>query len=141
MISSVGAPAVAEKQGNVSALDKGPCALALVPHQGTDEQDLETIRLQGKVRSASDPTVWLEQLGWAFIAKARLSFDPGFYKLAEQCALCVDQRKPGSTEALLLRAHVLNSLHKFKEAEVVARELVARRGLNFDYGVLGDALM
>jgi len=141
LINSVNAPAAAENEGNVAAFDKGPCALALVLHQGTDKQDLEIIRLQAKVRSASDPTIWLEQLGWAFIAKARASFDPGFYKLAEQCALCLDEKKPGSAGALLLRAHVLDSLHRFKEAEVVARELVAKRGLNFDYGVLGDALM
>ena len=36
---------------------------------------------------------------------------------------------------------MLDSLHKFKEAETVARELVKKRGLHFDYGVLGDALM
>jgi tetratricopeptide (TPR) repeat protein len=42
---------------------------------------------------------------------------------------------------MLLRGHVLHSLHRFKEGEVVARELVARRGLSFDYGLLGDVLM
>jgi predicted Zn-dependent protease len=55
--------------------------------------------------------------------------------------LCLDGKKPGCAEALLLRSHVLNSLHKFKEAEQMARELVKKRGMHFDYGVLGDALM
>jgi tetratricopeptide (TPR) repeat protein len=141
LIASVDSSSVAENEASVSAMAKDPCALALVPHEGNDKQDLEIIRLQTKVRSASDPTAWLEQLGWAFVAKARVSFDPGFYKLAEQCALCLENKKPGCTEALLLRAHVLHSLHKFKEAEAVAQELVRKRGLNFDYGVLGDALM
>jgi tetratricopeptide (TPR) repeat protein len=132
-------PAADEVGGSTVARD--PCTLALLPHEGTDKRDLEIIRLQTKVRSASDPAVWMEQLGWAFIAKARVSFDPGFYKLAEQCALCLDEKKPGCAEGLLLRAHVLHSLHKFKEAEAVGEELVRKRGLNFDYGVLGDALM
>jgi hypothetical protein len=53
---------------------KDPCALALVSHEGNDKQDLEIIRLQTKVRSASDPTAWLEQLGWAFVAKGARQF-------------------------------------------------------------------
>jgi tetratricopeptide (TPR) repeat protein len=141
LIASLGSSFVAADEPNRSAIAKDPCALALLPHEGTDKEDLEIIRLQIKVRNASDSTAWLEQLGWAFVAKARVSFDPGFYKLAEQCALCLDAKKPGCAEALLLRAHVLNSLHKFKEAETTARELVKKRGLHFDYGVLGDALM
>jgi tetratricopeptide (TPR) repeat protein len=42
---------------------------------------------------------------------------------------------------LLLRGHVLHQLHRFKEAEQVARELVAKRTMPLDYGLLGDALM
>jgi tetratricopeptide (TPR) repeat protein len=141
LIASLDLSSVAADESSDSTIAKDPCALALVPHEGTDKEDLEIIRLQTKVRNASDSTAWLEQLGWAFVAKARVSFDPGFYKLAEQCALCLDAKKPGCAEALLLRAHVLNSLHKFKEAETSARELVKKRGLHFDYGVLGDALM
>ena len=45
------------------------------------KEDLEIIRLQNKVRNSPDSTAWLEQLGWAFVGKARGSFDPGFYKL------------------------------------------------------------
>jgi len=40
-----------------------------------------------------------------------------------------------------LRAHMLQNLHRFNESESVARELVTVRGLAFDFGVLGDALM
>jgi tetratricopeptide (TPR) repeat protein len=141
LIGSLGSSPVAADNAGGSTIAKDPCALALLPHEGTDKVDGEIIRLQTKVRNASDPAAWLEQLGWAFVTKARVSFDPGFYKLAEQCALCLDAKKPGCAEALLLRAHVLDSLHKFKEAETVARELVKKRGLHFDYGVLGDALM
>jgi hypothetical protein len=49
LISSVNAPAVAENEGNVSALDKGPCALALVR---TKEQISGIWRLFGFKRSA-----------------------------------------------------------------------------------------
>jgi tetratricopeptide (TPR) repeat protein len=42
---------------------------------------------------------------------------------------------------MLLRGHVLHSLHRFKDSEALARELVAKRGLAFDYGLLGDVLM
>jgi tetratricopeptide (TPR) repeat protein len=42
---------------------------------------------------------------------------------------------------MLLRGHVLQNLHQFKESEALARRLVDERGLCFDYGLLGDALM
>jgi tetratricopeptide (TPR) repeat protein len=83
----------------------------------------------------------LERLGWLFVAKARESFDPGYYKLSEACAQTLERRTAGSPEALLLRGHVLHSLHRFKQAEPLARELVNRRGLSFDYALLGDTLM
>lgn len=120
-----------------------PCTIALTPHTGSDRIDQQIISLQQKARSAEEPwrTAYLERLGWAFITKARVSFDPGFYKLAEQCALCIESQKPHSAEALLLRGHVLHNLHQFKEGETLACELVARRGLSFDYGLLGDLLM
>jgi hypothetical protein len=71
---------------------------------------------------------------WLFVKQARLSFDPGFYKLAEQCAACLEARGSTGPEMLLLRAHVLQSLHHFSAAETAARELVKLRELPFDYG-------
>jgi tetratricopeptide (TPR) repeat protein len=118
-----------------------PCELVLAPHAGTGRLDVEIKRLQAKLRNETNTHPYLERLGWLFVAKARESFDPGYYKLAEQCALCLESHQPGAAEALLLRGHVLQSLHRFKEAEGLARELVARRGLSFDYGLLGDVLM
>ena len=122
-------------------LTPSPCDLMLAPQAGTGRLDVEIRRLQTKLRTDPSASNYLENLGWLFVAKARESFDPGYYKLAEQCALCLDSRQPHSAEALLLRGHVLQNLHKFKEAEALARELVARRGLSFDYGLLGDTLM
>ena len=118
-----------------------PCAIALASHAGESDEDMNIIRLQEKVTGSARPVPYLEKLGWAFVAKARASYDPGFYKMAEQCALCMESKKPGSSEALLLRGHVLHNLHRFGEAEVLARKLVAGRGLWFDYGLLGDVLL
>src|SRR6266436_10094409 len=84
-----------------------PCEIALAP-----TADVEISRLQEKVHVAKSRISFLERLGWAYIAKARTSFDPGFYKLAEQTALCMEDKAPGNLDALLLRGHVLHSLHK-----------------------------
>jgi tetratricopeptide (TPR) repeat protein len=118
-----------------------PLALVLTPQPGDSRNDREISRLQQQIRNGRNLQLGLEQLGWAFVAKARASFDPGFYKLAEQCARCIEKRNPQSQEAMLLRAHVLQNLHRFKESETLARRLVQQRGLSFDYGLLGDALM
>ena|GEM_PF-245165 len=118
-----------------------PLALVLSPQTGDSRSDKEISRLQQQIRHGRDLQLGLEQLGWAFVAKARESFDPGFYKLAEQCARSIEKRNPKSQEAMLLSAHVLQNLHLFRESETLARRLVQQRGLSFDYGLLGDALM
>ena len=135
------APDVAASAPEENASTPGPCELILAPHAGTGRLDLEITRSQAKVRNETNAFQYVERLGWLFVAKARESFDPGYYKLAEQCALCLESEQPHAAEALLLRGHVLQSLHRFKEAELLARELVARRGRAFDYGLLGDVLM
>jgi len=117
------------------------CALSLAPHSGDSAIDREIIRIQESARTANDPSRVLEQLGWAYVQKARVSYDPGFYKLAEQCALCIASHHPDSPEALLLQGHVLDSLHRFQEAETIARRLAETRGAPYDYGLLGDTLM
>jgi tetratricopeptide (TPR) repeat protein len=97
--------------------------------------------LQQALRERRGPSRAAEQLGYRFIARARLSNDAGFYTLAEQAALCmasVDQADPA---ALLLRGHVVHQMHRFGEAELIARRLVTVREFVLDYGLLGDALM
>jgi tetratricopeptide (TPR) repeat protein len=125
----------------VSIKSPNPCAMALTPQVGDSKADREIARLQQKARESANALPYLERVGWLFVGKARESFDPGYYKLAEQCAVCMESKKPDSLEAMLLRGHVLHSLHRFKDSEVLARELVAKRGLAFDYGLLGDVLM
>jgi tetratricopeptide (TPR) repeat protein len=115
--------------------------LVLTPQTGKSHTDKEISQLQQRIREGRNVELWLDRLGWAFVVKARESFDPGFYKLAEQCARSIEKRNPQSQEAMLLRAHVLQNLHRFKESETLARGLVQQRGLSFDYGLLGDVLM
>ena len=121
-----------------------PCALALATQAGSTKLDQEIAHWQGKSRSAKQAVsnISLEQLGWKYIEKARATYDPGYYKLAEACAACLQAEHPQPLpEALLLRGHALHQMHKFNEAEPVARALVKARGLSFDHGLLGDVLM
>ena len=111
------------------------------PHVGPGQLDRDIQATQRRVREASDPRPFLEQLGWLYVTKARATCDQGFYKLAEQCAFALEVADPKSPQAMLLRGHVLNSFHRFAEAETIARELVKQRLVPFDYGLLGDALM
>jgi tetratricopeptide (TPR) repeat protein len=118
------------------------CRFVLAPLAGDKAIDREIAQRQAvALGDASRETAAIERLGWLFVKKARLSFDAGFYKLAEQCAACLEARDSKGPETLLLRAHALQSLHHFREAEAAARELVNLRQLPFDYGVLGDILI
>src|SRR6266576_6208288 len=75
-------PHVAQPAGPVT-----PLAIVLAPHAGEGRIDVEIRERQQQVRTGVNPEIALERLGWLFVAKARESFDAGFYKLAEQCAL------------------------------------------------------
>jgi tetratricopeptide (TPR) repeat protein len=118
-----------------------PCDIALTRLKGDTALDKSIAQFQEQAEASPSSIIELERVGWLLVAKARKSFDPGYYKLAQQCALCMETRQPHRAETMLLSGHVLDSLHHFKEAEAVARELVFLRGLSFDYGLLGDALM
>ena len=117
------------------------CRLVLAPLPVNKPIDQEIADQQALIIAGSSSGAALERLGWTFVKKARLSFDAGFFKLAEQCAACLEARGSRGPDTLLLRAHALQSLHHFGEAEAVARELVDLRERPFDYGVLGDVLI
>jgi tetratricopeptide (TPR) repeat protein len=132
-------PATENSAAKNSSAEPAPCRLVLAPLAGDKPIDQEIAHQQALILNGSSSA--LERLGWTFIKKARLSFDAGFYKLAEQCAACMDARGSNDADALLLRAHALQSLHRFAEAEAAARELVRARERPFDYGVFGDVLI
>jgi tetratricopeptide (TPR) repeat protein len=124
-----------------SALSTTSCAIALTPHKGDEAIDREIRQLQDEARSNPQRSSTLTRLGWAFNTKARLSYDPGYYKLGEQCALVLRSKNGSDPDALLLQGHILQSLHRFKEAEPIARKLLTIRNETIDYALLGDVLM
>jgi tetratricopeptide (TPR) repeat protein len=117
------------------------CAAALAPGSERDDRDRAITRMQERARSEASPETALERLGYAYVARARVNGDAGDYKLAQQTAACLETSRPGDPAALLLKGHALHQLHRFAEAERVARELVAKRSFVLDYGLLGDAVM
>jgi tetratricopeptide (TPR) repeat protein len=114
------------------------CQVTISAPAGGDK-DIAT--LQADLRERRVPARAAEQLGYRFISKARLTNDEGFYSMAEQAAACLDAIQPGEAAALLLRGHVLHQMHRFREAEAIARRLVTLREFVLDYGLLGDVLM
>ena len=116
-------------------------APVLAPQGGHTRLDESIRQLQDRIRSGRVADSTVERLGWLFVAEARETFDPGYFKLAEQCAGFLESKAPRSPEALFLHGHALHNLHRFKEAEGLASQLVQARGLPGDFGLLGDALM
>ncbi len=114
------------------------CQVAITAPAGGD-RDIAT--LQADLRERRAPARAAEHLGYRFISKARLTNDTGFYTIAEQAAACLDAIQPGEAATLLLRGHVLHQLHRFREAEAIARRLVTLREFVLDFGLLGDVLM
>ena len=125
-----------------AAAPSTPLQVVLTPLGGTEKIDQDITKLQARTKTTPNlvPAL-LERLGWTFVEKARITNDPGFYKLAEQCADAIALKVPGSPDAELLRGHIYHALHRFKDAETIARKLVAERTFVFDYALLGDALM
>jgi tetratricopeptide (TPR) repeat protein len=117
------------------------CVVALAPAAQRNETDREIARLQEQARREPNPKRALEQLGYRYVARARVGNDPGDYKLAEKAAECIESTSPDDASALLLRGHVLHQLHRFHEAEQIARRLITKREFVLDYGLLGDVLM
>jgi tetratricopeptide (TPR) repeat protein len=119
--------------------------IILVVPTGNEREDRDISLWQKRIAAAGAANQSsagnYERLGWAYISKARRTLDAGYYKLAEKTADVMDERFGPTDEALLLRGHVYHNLHRFQDAEQVARRLVAHRGIAFDYALLSDALM
>ena len=118
-----------------------PNRACLVTIAADSRNDNAIAKLQQDLREQRAPARAAEQLGYRFISKARMTNDAGFYTVAEQAAACLDSIQPSDPAALLLRGHVLHQMHRFREAEVIARRLVTLREFVLDFGLLGDALM
>ena len=124
-------------QSTRSTVPDRACQAAVAAPAGGDN---DISRLQRNLRERRDARA-AEQLGYRFVSRARLSHDPGDYAMAEQAAACLETIIPNEPAAWLLRGHVLHQLHRFREAEVIARRLVTTREFVLDFGLLGDVLM
>lgn len=116
-------------------------AIILAPQSGNEPEDTAIRQWQTRARATDAKPEAYERLGWAYVAKARRTLDTGYYKLAETTADVRDAKFGADAESRLLRGHVFHNLHRFADAEKIARELVAGRGLASDYALLCDALM
>jgi tetratricopeptide (TPR) repeat protein len=139
-VPPLGDPATLSRVATSSDFSCETCKVILLDSGSAEASPVDTqiTQTQARVKSSLNPASQIERLGWLFVEKARLSSDPGFYKLAEQCALCLESTRSNSPAALLLKGHVLHSLHHFKEAEPLALDLTKKRGIAFDFGLLGD---
>jgi tetratricopeptide (TPR) repeat protein len=117
--------------------DDGACT-AVVAVRADDDRDIT--KLQQDLRQSPHARA-AEHLGYRFVARARLSNNAGDYAVAEQAAACLESITPDEPAAWLLRGHVLHQLHRFSDAEAIARRLVATREFVLDFGLLGDVLM
>ncbi len=144
-LSAVLLPPVGAQDGSpihpAAALESESCRIVLVSPSGQADRNQAIARWQALVREGTNVVAYLERLGWAYVAQARATLDPGYYTLAGKTAECMDRVGMETPAALLLRGHVLHNQHQFAAAEKVARKLVVRRGLSYDYGLLGDVAL
>ena len=133
-----GVPGAIEPPAASAADDSCQVATAAVA-DGPLSKEIAT--LQTRAAGSPGAEAALEQLGYTFVARARLAHDEGFNDAALHAASCLERRSPSNHQARLLRGHVLHQQHRFGEAEAIARNLVAARGAAIDHALLGDALM
>ena len=107
----------------------------------SDVADTRITTIQKRIHKQQNVTAWLEQLGWAYIDKAKSSVDNRYYDLVQQTAKCLQALEPGNAEALLLFGLVALNRHDFSQAEHYARSLTQSRNYWADYALLGDALL
>lgn len=115
--------------------------IILTPHHGEEREDREIVRWQEKAGRGDATAEAFEQLGWAYVAKARRTLDAGFYTLAEKTVDVLEAQFGARPESRLVRGHVWHNLHRFHAAERVARQLVTERGAPADWALLGDVLI
>jgi len=135
----VASNAVQAEEGKKTSTNVLPALLLIAPTEKTPI-DLQIARSQEKLKESTSPGAELEKLGWLYIAKARASSDPGYFTLAGIAADVLEQKFDLREEAWLLRGHVLQTRHRFAEAEAIGRKLVEARATAADFALLGDAL-
>lgn len=118
-----------------------PESVSLAKPSGTTTEELAIIHWQSEIISKPTGASGWERLAWAYVDLARRTQDAGYYKLGELTADAWEKRCGPSQDIQLLRGHVFHNLHRFREAEAVARVLTKERGTPADFALLSDALM
>lgn len=116
-------------------------AIVLTPQAGDTAEDVAIRKWQTQAQTGAGTEAAFERLAWAYIDKARRSSDSGYYKLAEETANASEARFGQSDQTRLIRGHVFHNLHRFQEAESIARDLTHRRREPIDLALLTDVLM
>lgn len=115
--------------------------IVLAPQAGDAPEDRAVAEAQARAaRDGAGAREWT-RLGWAYVAKARRAQDAGAYKLAEKTCDVIDAQFGADEGSQLLRGHALQNLHRFAEAEKLARGLVADAATPAALALLADALM
>jgi tetratricopeptide (TPR) repeat protein len=115
--------------------------IVLAPQAGETREDVEIIRWQERARAGEASRDVLGRLGWAYVAKARRTLDAGYFKLAEKTTDLVAAEFGASDESRFLHAYVLHQLHRFHDAEELARTLANTHGAPREFALLSDVLL
>lgn len=104
--------------------------------------DREIEKLQQQYQKIPEKSDTLLLLGQAWVRKARVSADPGFYLNANACADLVLDKKNDDAMALNLKGLVLMNDHRFAEARDLADQMLSKKPNDpMALGTLSDALL
>ena len=115
-------------------------ALCLAPVTGSDTIDRTLVGTQlSAQRDAGQAAPWVA-VGNAWVRKARISADPGFYLNVDACASAALAIDHDDSNALALRSVVLMNAHRFEAAMQVAAQILATSPDHaLALGILSDA--
>jgi hypothetical protein len=120
--------------GGDTPLDGGSASQVAVAGSGSVDSLEDAVEAR-----PDDPTAW-RSLGSAYVAQAIQTSDPAFYSLAERAFDRATELAPDDPTILVGRGVLELSLHRFTEAEQLAKEATSALPGNADaLGVLVDA--
>ncbi len=108
----------------------------------TSQTDITIRNLQTRLQTLPEDTASLDQLGFAYLQKARETADPSLYTSAEGVFGESLSLEPGGQQALIGLSSVQLARHDFAGAHDLAEQaLTSGSATPTVYGALGDALM
>ena len=92
-------------------------------------------------KTVSSRSLTPEHEAWRYVMAARSTGDEKLYRKALTIATKLENSEKSQLGGMLLRGHIFHQMHRFPEARQVAEELIDRRGMHCDHGLLGDILL